>query len=201
MSVTPVEQKRLLVIGCGRSGTQWLSELMKDHGLDIGHEHMGNDGVVGWQWAAPRRWHNHGWRLDYRFDHIWHLVRHPLGAIASMTTHQRRTLSWMEDVLDVGGSISRIGRCARLWVLWNRFCAQQAERTVHIERAACCGGTYEDICRWLGLRERELVRHRGYSRNSRPHRELTWDQLATEASEWALRVRADAAHYGYGDDE
>ena len=43
----PIEQKRLLVIGCGRSGTKWFSELLKDHGLDIGHEHMGNDGVVG----------------------------------------------------------------------------------------------------------------------------------------------------------
>ena len=104
----------------------------------------------------------------------------------------------MEGVLGIGTAGEKLVRCARLWVLWNRLCAQQARRTLQIEGIARCDfANYGAICNALSLCPKTELG--GYDRNVRPHRKLTWSQLANEAPDWWPRVRAEAEHYGYGE--
>ena len=67
---------KVLITGCGRSGTSYMSSLMRKTGLDMPHEVMGRDGMVGWQQA----------RDTSGFDIVLHQVRHPLRAISSAQT-------------------------------------------------------------------------------------------------------------------
>ena len=44
--------KKILVIGHPRSGSGYISALMKAYGLDVQHEKMGNDGIVSWMFTV-----------------------------------------------------------------------------------------------------------------------------------------------------
>ena len=46
----------VVVIGCPRSGTGFISQLLKEHGLDVGHEVWGKDGISDWRmtWQKPK---------------------------------------------------------------------------------------------------------------------------------------------------
>jgi hypothetical protein len=74
---------RLLVTGCGRSGTWWLAEALTAAGVPTDHEQawtVASHGGNGWtsevSWlAAPY--------TPQRGTHIVHLVRHPLDVVRS----------------------------------------------------------------------------------------------------------------------
>jgi hypothetical protein len=40
--------KKLVIIGCARSGTKYSSMLFRQLGLEIGHEEEGRDGISDW---------------------------------------------------------------------------------------------------------------------------------------------------------
>ena len=86
------KEKKLLVTGCGRSGTLYITSYLQKLGLDVRHEEpippngvMGNDGMVSWFMSAddPSPPMGPG-RSQYEFKYILHLVRHPLKVIASV---------------------------------------------------------------------------------------------------------------------
>ena len=85
-------KKKLLVTGCGRSGTLYITSYLQKLGLDVRHEEpvppngvMGKDGMVSWFMAAddPNPPMGPG-RSHYEFEYVLHLVRHPLKVIASV---------------------------------------------------------------------------------------------------------------------
>lgn len=85
-------KKKLLVTGCGRSGTLYITSYLQKLGLDVRHEEpvppngvMGKEGMVSWFMAAddPNPPMGPG-RTHYEFEYILHLVRHPLKVIASV---------------------------------------------------------------------------------------------------------------------
>lgn len=85
-------KKKLLVTGCGRSGTLYLTSYLQKLGLDVRHENpippngvMGKDGMISWFMAAdePNPPMGPG-RSHYEFEYVLHLVRHPLKVIASV---------------------------------------------------------------------------------------------------------------------
>lgn len=46
----------VVVIGCPRSGTGFISQLLKEHDLDVGHEVWGKNGISDWRltWQKPK---------------------------------------------------------------------------------------------------------------------------------------------------
>ncbi len=89
-------KKELLVTGCGRSGTTYLSHVLKKVGMDCPHEYMGEDGTVSWyfcvdskhypdhHWVNQPKCHRTGERLkNFEFNQIVHLVRNPWKVITS----------------------------------------------------------------------------------------------------------------------
>lgn len=87
-----IEQRKLLITGCARSGTLYASRLWQALGLDIRHERpvppdgrMGKDGIASWLMAVKDPCPPYGpSALKFNFDFIIHQVRHPLKVIPSI---------------------------------------------------------------------------------------------------------------------
>src|SRR5690349_19921175 len=85
--------KRLLVTGCGRSGTKYTAELLKKLGLDVPHEHMGVDGIATWCMAVACDYSPWGGgSRDVRFGTVIHLVLQSTKVTPALTTIT--TTSW-----------------------------------------------------------------------------------------------------------
>lgn len=76
----------LLVTGCAASGTTYISKLLRESGLEIGHENFLKDGISSWYMAVdsenkpPYGPSSKG----LYFKHVFHQVRNPLDVISSL---------------------------------------------------------------------------------------------------------------------
>lgn len=151
-----MERKKLLITGCGRSGTFYAAEVWRSLGLDIRHERpmpshgsMGRDGVASWFMAVDDPNPPFGpSTAGYTFDFVLHLVRHPLNVIASMAQfilqwgvaspkyieyHAPETrLRSEECALEPRQQL--ILRAARYWYHWNLLAQAKADQTVQVEQ-------------------------------------------------------------------
>jgi len=120
-------KQRLIVVGCGRSGTTYFARALQSAGLDFGHETLGADGGIGWNLIMPK------WRCQWReTDVILHQVREPWAAIASLTTHTDGV--WVPVSGMIGGlPEDPVRRAAEYWLRWNRLCAEAAAVTYQVE--------------------------------------------------------------------
>src|SRR5271169_6495414 len=83
-----IVERNLLITGCARSGTGYISLFLQKCGMEIGHENTKNDGVASWIMCTNAK--HVPWGVDSRrrikFAHIFHQVRHPLKVISSCQT-------------------------------------------------------------------------------------------------------------------
>ncbi|GMH61451.1 hypothetical protein TL16_g03256 [Triparma laevis f. inornata] len=91
---------RPLVTGCGRSGTHFMADEIMGNGIPVKHERIDEAGSVSWIYGAnhvPSLRKLETWfaseedtvlreSLNFRHFPVVHVVRHPLKAIASLTT-------------------------------------------------------------------------------------------------------------------
>jgi hypothetical protein len=92
------QEKRLLVTGCGRSGTKFIAALLQNLGMDVRHEQMGADGIATWCMAVESDdspWG--GGRRGVHFKTILHQVRHPLKVIPSLLTFTSPSWEFIEQ--------------------------------------------------------------------------------------------------------
>ena len=129
--------KKLLIIGCGRSGTKYAAELLQEFGIDVRHEVMGEAGMVSWFATFEDCCSLPGEHLpsishsDYL---ILHQVRHPLKTIASLRTITER--SWQRIALhvpEVRQTTSLLARCMHYWYVWNLAAEMKAILTFRVE--------------------------------------------------------------------
>jgi hypothetical protein len=143
-------RKKLLVTGCGRSGTKYISFLLRRLGYDVGHEKMRRDGAASWCMAvdsdeAP--W-GEGSR-DYCFDQVFHQVRHPAVTIASLTTFSPVSWEFIAKHVPVDPTAPVLLRAANYWYHWNIAAEAVSGWRYRIEDF---GGIYDDFCARLGVR-------------------------------------------------
>ncbi len=135
--------KRFHVSCCGRSGSKYLALALNTMGISTLHE-MGNDwpfeqskgikffaenpalftnyrGIVGWKWSILTP------KYAERFPVQFHMVRHPLSAIESATTHADSLFNQVENALGKPDFISsndenviRLGRAINYWINYNQ---------------------------------------------------------------------------------
>jgi hypothetical protein len=131
-----VSTPRLLVTGCGRSGTKFTAVLLQSLGLDVRHEKMGRDGIAAWTLAVPSArppWGPPAAR-DY-FGEIYHQVRHPLAMIRSAATFKPNSWEYIYEHTSASPQDPALLRAARYWLDWN----------AHAEFAATWRYRIEDI--------------------------------------------------------
>ena len=166
-----MKRKKLLITGCGRSGTLYAAELWQSLGLDIRHERpvppngvIGADGVASWFMAADDPEPPSGPSvLNYQFDVVIHQVRHPLNVIASMAQfilrQGKRAPAYIErhvPEIKLGPDEQKyldprqqlILKAARYWYHWNLLAEAKADTIIKIEDL---NEALPDLCDLVGI--------------------------------------------------
>lgn len=166
---------KIFICGCPRSGTVYITEILKVLGYKVGHEHIGEDGTVGYHLTVIKP------------KNCFHQVRHPLAQIASMDTID--SWNFIHRVIETSDKELR-GRM-EFWLRWNLMCED------------FCVWRYrlEDIP-WSEFLERvghDYVDMPEISTdiNSRPHEWLTWGDLYECDEELAKEISNKSVEYGY----
>jgi len=191
---------KLLIVGCGRSGTRYASKALRAAGLDVGHEKPGADGMAHWRSV--------GREADLgSHDVVRHQVREPLGVIASFHTVMGR--SW-DFVCETEPRVPRddpvLLRCMKYWLYWNDLCESVAGGTYRVEDFQ---EELPEMARALGreLSGADLEAARRVPRNDHTRRrghkasgaypEVAWGDLEAADGSIAAEIRAMAGRYGY----
>lgn len=217
-------RRRLLITGCGRSGTLYASELWRRLGLDIRHERpvapngvMGEDGMASWFMAADDPNPPSGPApLDYEFDVVVQQVRHPLSVIASVAQfilrEGKRAPGFIERNVPetrlhpdeqqyLNDKQQLILRASRYWYHWNLLAEQKADKIVRLENL---DQELPELCDLVGVEYKigvldnlsKEINARHYHVSDPPW-VLKWEEIAHLDSELYHKIRELAALYGY----
>jgi hypothetical protein len=192
-----VRNKTLLVVGCARSGTTYIADVLTKGGLDIGHEKMGLDGISSWDLAVKTskgRWRQYP--QLYRFAHIFHQVRDPLEVISSVyeTENSKSWIYILAHMPEVDMRDSHLVKCAKYWYYWNLEAEKKAEWTYRVEDF---NNRWDEFQRRVG---KEIAFHEIpkniNGREGHPH--FTWKDLEAELEpELLANIKTMAQRYGY----
>ncbi|EGD78683.1 hypothetical protein PTSG_01663 [Salpingoeca rosetta] len=198
-------QVPLLVTGVGRSGTHHIASALRMKGLDICHEAVCSQGSVSWTYAVVDPDHFYPWEAskrrinNQRFQQVFHVVRHPLRCVASLTTFTG--LSWRfigkhtPQVPDLATMQPVLRRALIHWVTWNRMVEVYADRRFRMEDTMPA-----DVCRAAGFEENVCSKRiNRAARAKRHHTTVTWEDLYRVDAEFTRAAMRLAHKYGYED--
>jgi len=179
----------LLVTGTGRCGTAYLARYLQACGLDVGHEVLRRDGIVGWDLAVGRTCVSRC-RPIPDFDLIIHVVRDPRATIASWQTCRRSSWDFVCANSPTQRDAEPVRRGMQHWFWWNVLAEAVADLTIRIEDF-----DHADLCRTLGIESPppDIPTHV----NSRRHRDLSAVELESADGPLWSRIQTQARRYGY----
>ncbi len=158
--------RRVLITGCGRSGTKYTSFLLRRLGLDVPHERVGRDGIASWYLAVDAARVPFGAaRGRLEFEQAFQQVRHPLRVIASAATFKEATWRFICEHVPVGMDEPLLLRSARYWHYWNLEAGKIADWRYRIEDLE---GAFAQLCSRLEVKaDPEAVRRLSSDVNTR----------------------------------
>ena len=144
-------RRKLLITGCGRSGTNYSAMVFRRAGADVQHEMVGAEGCSSWYFAPvssdmmppPYLKHKGGknrhadriWRQDVQFDLRVHQVRHPLLVIRSVTQSFSKD-DWRFIARHTGQSFAvrnPLLRSMQYWLRWNLLAGRNTDCRIRVE--------------------------------------------------------------------
>lgn len=205
-------ERLLLVTGCARSGTNYISNILQKCGLDIQHEGIGADGSSSWVMTVEAT--STPWgpaRNDLKFKHIFHQVRHPLKVISSTFTTEGPK-SWgyiMQHIPQITAEDPYIVRCAKYWYYWNIKGDELAEWTYRVEDIEQVWDEFEKrLGRELDRSALAEVPKTSNERKFKPpsrgnnvlEKDFTWEDLKAKLNPKLYHdIRTLAKKYGYSE--
>lgn len=203
------QKRELLILGTGRSGTSMLSKMFQMAGYDLRHEKVGAFGTcslffnVDSEWYPRFPWteesaHAGERRSDFKFKHIFHVVRNPLNTIPSMTGifPQLNYEFFADNGIIEHGLKPALRKCAHVYYGLNSLADQQAEWRFRIEDMN--QSLWDKMMARLNLPKCEMpIAPRGRSSGFRRRPPTTWRELKKLAPEIYDELRLMAAVYGY----
>ena len=150
-----MKRKQLLVTGCGRSGTRYITSLLRLMGLRVKHEHLGRDGIVSWCAAVDAKEVPWGDSISgYQFKHVFHQVRHPLAVIPSLLSFQERSWMYICRYTPCTMEESVLLRSIKYWYYWNILAQEKASWTYQIESLPI---VFDVFCQHLQINKNEDI--------------------------------------------
>jgi hypothetical protein len=174
---------KLIIIGCGRSGTTYIAKIFQSIGLDIKHEKMGVNGTSDWHLTTGS--------LDGKAT-ILHQVRHPLKAIASMFTAPLSTWKSINKYIPLTLKNILVDGM-RYWYFWNLIAESKACYTYRIENLK---NEWDKLCGLIGIDEISYGSV-SVSTNSRMHGSITWEDMEKADAMLSTMIRRLSVKYGY----
>lgn len=221
------ELKRLLITGCGRSGTRHTARVLREAGIDCPHEHQGEYGTVCWYCGVnggdvPSAGKTGAYKIaghrqgtervgDFEYEHVALQVRDPLKVVASVLT-SFRAVDWIyinRAVPDIGPPgpgwpardkatmNMRFRRAMLYWHHWNETIEKRAD---HVYRVEAQAEAWPKLLKMLGLDWRpmpEVPPGTNANRGFRTPPTVTWDLLQQVDVSLARRMQDQARRYGY----
>lgn len=197
------EEKLVLITGCSRSGTMYISKLLTECHLDVGHEWTGNDGLSSWLFAVNAEIAPWGTEPgSVTFKHTFHQVRDPLKVISSVFTHEPQE-SWeyiISNIPEISWEDSRLTKAAKFWYYWNLSAQAKSEWTYRVEDIAAA---LPEMGRRLGIDlDNSAIERVPTNSNTRGNYyypdEFKWTDLEAELTpELYENIRELARFYGY----
>jgi len=212
-------KRKLLILSVARSGTQYITALLRNCGFKIGHEGFKREGTVGMFFAVEDVWYpGKHWndddgfedesrqkRSDYDFEQVWHMVRDPRRVIPSLSCHTFPPYLWCWQERHTGiscGIYPKELRAMLFWVAWNEL-IEQNEKIDLFFRVENVADKWEEICQRTGIAAGTPIPDLGEndygSQEHGPRRPtfMPWEKMESIDLEAAKRVREMAERYGY----
>jgi len=131
---------RLIITGCGYSGTHYVAKVLERAGLAVGHERAFQTQralpTARWDRDVDVSWIAAGYRLS-GYGTAWTLVRHPLAVARSLRDRAlfHRPNRYTRFVAEALGRDPQASTHPELeyWLLWTALSLHQAERAVRLE--------------------------------------------------------------------
>jgi|SRR3989344_5934121 len=186
-----MKMKKLLIIGCGRSGTAFSSALFQGLSLDIPHEKVGKDGISSWYETIKDKE-----ELINNYSFILHQVRDPLKVIASTQTLSEESWKYISDYIPIELGEDIILRCAKYWYYWNLIAEKKAHMTLKVEEIF---KMLPEICKNLDIEFKNLEFLQKESINTRNGRfqPVTWEDIKKKDKGMHDLCLKLAKRYGY----
>jgi hypothetical protein len=200
------QTKDLLIIGCGRSGTKYISSLLRELGVDIGHEKYGVHGISHWYFTPGHHMTKAPWGApgilfgDYDYKHIFHQIRNPLDAISSITTFTPPSWAWLSQWVPLKKTDTILHKSMKYWYHWNVMAEKNAHWSYRVEDFSIIFEKFFNIIDRSELLNPDSIKVlKSYSTtvNSRPHSKVTWKDLQREDYVLCSRIVESANKYGY----
>jgi hypothetical protein len=132
------EVKLLSIVGCGRSGTTFITDYLNACGIQIEHEANGAEGCASWTSVVHLYSPFDQAQSQVRYRHTFHQVRHPLAVISSFYNNLNDTTAWYwrfirDHTPEIHETDSLLVHCIKYWYYWNLKAEQIAEWRYQIE--------------------------------------------------------------------
>jgi len=207
--------KKIVIIGCGKSGTKYIQKVLKRADIHIGHEYKSKDGLSSW-YATPTEFDKdihlpyHASQLkgyDPLHTVVLHQVRHPLNTIISFKTNCSRP-SWeyvYKHIPEIDHEKdSPLLQTMKYWYYWNQIAENKAEWTYTVEGLFKNESMFTEFCKRIGqtrllpLRDTlgtvsQLINTGGRSR----YKNITWEHLFNEDFNLTKKIIKRGRRYGY----
>jgi hypothetical protein len=196
-------KRDLLITGCARSGTTFISDVLVAAGLDMPHEFMGKKGSVSWLMCIDDRnlpWRRHS-RYGYQFTTILHQVRDPLKTIASIVYTEREEAFdfYSKHVSQIQPDDSKLEKAVKYWIFWNKKAESIASWRYKIEDLE---DIWDEFCLRIGQEiDKQIllsIPKDANHRPSKPIQKLSWSFLKEQLNENLYNdLQLLAFNYGY----
>jgi hypothetical protein len=169
------------IVGCARSGTVYMTNVLRELGYKIGHEVMGEDGSVGYHLAVLKP------------NNCLHQVRHPIKQINSMFAH--KAWGWCDRLIEVP-DYGLLG-CMQYWLMWNAMCEDFCVWRYQIEQLP---EVWDEFLVRIGHNKCELP---DLPTNTNTHRRkedyvgFSWEDLIEKDKDLTVKIMKMAKRYGY----
>lgn len=195
-------KKKILIVGTPKSGTMYITTLLKHLGLDFGHEEqLGKDGQSNWMLAPGRGTTPPEGPSFKKFKDsiILHQIRHPLDTISSCTR-----IGWNKHIFNhvpMDHTHSLIEQAMNLYYYWNRMAERTASWSYRIEALP---DIWELFC--TKIQHPELIPKKNKIKEiptnintAKPYKKVTWDILADKDRNLSHKIFTMAYRHGYMD--
>ncbi len=206
-------QYELLALACPRSGTHYMTNVLRNCGIKVGHEHMKRHGTVGMFLAVEDCWYpGKHWHDDesvqgighMEFDTTIHFARDPRVTVPSIASMFFSDFVWCWQERHTGiscGSHPKKLRAMKFWLAWNELIEKNHSIDLFF-RVEDIDNRWGDICDLLSIEGHATPppTPRDMGSDSNPKMRpvpMTWDEMKSIDNETYERVREMAVRYGY----
>jgi hypothetical protein len=128
-------EKKIAVIGTGRSGTNFFAAVLSELGKDVLHEKFGEEGIASWCLVpdCDKAVYGPGGNMISPEFIVGHQLRDPLKTIGSLTTFNKASWKFITSNTHTAMPRKIMHRAMTHWLDWNVRAGEKAEFTWWLE--------------------------------------------------------------------